>query len=72
MQLALNSIKPGAQLTPTLLFETTPLVGAFGNVEGLTTLQDGDQWLVVLVTDNQEIALLPSVFLALAYQADAE
>ena len=72
MQLALNSIKPGAQLTPILLFETTPLAGAFGNVEGLTTLKDGDQWLVVLVTDNQEIALLPSVFLALAYQADAE
>ena len=72
MQLALTSIEPGAQLMPILLFETTPLAGAFGNVEGLTTLKDRDQWLVVLVTDNQEIALLPSVFLALAYQADAE
>ena len=72
VQLPLTSIEPGAQLAPMLLFETTPLAGAFGNVEGLTTLKDGNQWLVVLVTDNQEIALLPSVFLALAYQANAE
>ena len=72
VQLPLTSIEPGAQLSPTLLFETTPLVGAFGNIEGLTTLKDGNQWLVVLVTDNQEIALLPSVFLALAYQANAK
>lgn len=67
VQLPVDGIEPGVRLDPQIIFELTPLVGAFGNVEGLTAVQDGDRWIILLVTDNQEIGLLPSVFLALAY-----
>ena len=68
------AVKPwaGALLEPQVVLDLSPIVGTFGNVESLAVLpasaREGEQrMLVIIATDNQEFALLPTQIVALAF-----
>ena len=59
-------------LEPQVVLDLSPIVGTFGNVESLAVLPasalEGEQrMLVIIATDNQEFALLPTQIVALAF-----
>ena len=72
VSLPIADVVAGALLEPQVVLDLSPIVGTFGNVESLAVLpasaREGEQrMLVIIATDNQEFALLPTQIVALAF-----